>query len=125
MTTKPLALLVHEKLMPGSQLASQFEELEYRVVTLPDPGILLETARKEMPMLVVVDLTHRRREILVAVQNLREDPATAHVPVLAYVGRDEEKIRDEAIRAGVKILAAEAAIVLHLQQFVDQALQLD
>ncbi|MBL9136304.1 MAG: hypothetical protein JNK85_10565 [Verrucomicrobiales bacterium] len=123
--TKPLALLLHEKLMPGSQLVNKFEELDYRVVTLSDPGQLPEYVRVEMPMIVVADLTNRRGDVLATIAAMLADEATAHVPVIAYSSREDEKQREAALKAGVKVLATDATITQHLPQFLEHALQID
>lgn len=123
--TKPLAVLLHEKAMPGSKLVSKFEEMDYRVMTVIDPGDLVALALKERPMLVVADLTNRRGDVLVAIGGLRAEESTAHIPVLAYTPREDEKLREAALMAGVKVLATDATILPHLPQFVEHALQLD
>lgn len=120
--TKPLALLLHEKMIPGSKLVSKFEALDYRVVTLADPEELAPTASKHMPMLVVADLTNRRGDVLEAVGKMLAQDATAHVPVIAYAPREDEKVREAASKAGIRLLATEAVIVPHLDQFVEAAL---
>lgn len=123
--TKPLAVLLHEKSMPGSKLASKFEELDYRVVTVTDPVELAAVARRERPMLVVADLTSRRGDVLAAIGALQAEETTSHIPVLAYTPREDEKLREAALKAGVKILATDATILPHLPQFVEHALSLD
>jgi len=122
---KPLAVLLHEKLMPGSQLASKLEELDYRVLTILDPADLAETVRRELAMVVVADLTNRRGNVLESVGALQRDPATAHVPVIAYATHEDEKQRESALRAGVKVVATDATILPHLPQFLEHALRLD
>lgn len=119
---KPLALLLHEKLMPGSQLVSKFEALDFRVATIMEPAELAPSALKQMPMLVVADLTSRRGDVLGAIGDMLRQEATSHVPVIAYTGREDEKLRDAALRAGVRILATDATILPHLPQFVEHAL---
>ena len=123
--TKPLAVLLHEKMVPGSKLVSKFEELDYRVVTVLDPAELPIVAKRERPMLVVADLTSRRGDVLDAIRALQSDESTSHVPVLAYAAREDEKQREAALQAGVKILATDATILPHLPQFVEHALALD
>jgi hypothetical protein len=122
---KALALLLHEKLIPGSQVGARLEELDYRVITIEDPVRLAETARREMPMIIVADLTNHRGEVLAGIAETLADPATAHVPVVAYGIREDEKQRQLARDAGVKVLATEATIVAHLPHFLEHALQLD
>lgn len=123
--TKPLALLLHDKPMPGSRLVARFEEMGYRVSTVADPGRLMATAKEALPMLVVADLTNGRGDVLAAVEGLRGDAATAHLPVIAYAAKEDGNQREAALRAGVQVVATDATIVQHLGPFVDQALQLD
>ena len=123
--TKPLALFLHEKLMPGSQLVSRFEARDYRVLTISEPAQLPAVALKEQPMIVVADLTNRRGDVLQAIQALRAAEATLHVPVLAYGPREDDKLRDTATQAGVTVLATDATIVPHLDHFVEHTLKLD
>lgn len=120
--TKPLALLLHEKLMPGSQLVSRFEAMEYRVATLADPADLATAASRQAPMLVVADLTNRRGDVLEAVTRMHAQPETAHIPVIGYAPREDEKVREAAAKAGIRLLATDATIVPHLSQFVEAAL---
>jgi CheY-like chemotaxis protein len=123
--TKPLALLLHEKLMPGSQLASRLDQLDYRVQTLADPAQLSEVARREMPMIVLADLTHRRGNVLVALATMHTEPGLEHIPIIAYAAREDEKQREAALQAGVRILATDATILPHLPQFLEAALLID
>ncbi|MGE3311053.1 MAG: response regulator [Limisphaerales bacterium] len=123
--TKPLAVLLHEKMVPGSKLVTRFEELDYRVVTVSDPAELTEVARREGPMLVVADLLNRRGDVLAAIEALRKDEGTSHIPVIAYTAREDEKLREAALGAGVRILATDATILPHLPHFVEHALSLD
>lgn len=122
---KPLALLLHEKNTPGSQLGTKLEGLDYRVRAIADPSLLAETARAEMPMIILADLTNRRGDVLAAVAAVRADETTGHVPVVAYTAREDEKQREVALKSGVNILATEATILPHLPQFLEAALHLD
>ncbi|MBL9129059.1 MAG: hypothetical protein JNL97_15525, partial [Verrucomicrobiales bacterium] len=97
--TKPLAVLLHEKPIPGSKLVTKFEELDYRVLTVTDPAELPALALRERPMLVVADLTSRRGDVLGAIRSLQADEATSHIPVLAYAPREDEKQRETALKS--------------------------
>lgn len=123
--THPLALLLHDKMMPGSKLATKFEELDFRVATISDPAELLPTAQREMPMIVAADLTNRRGDVLEAIVALHAAGATAHIPVIAYAAREDDKLRESALAAGVKVMATETTILPHLAQFVEHALHIE
>ncbi len=120
--TKPLAMLVHDKATPGTLLARKFGDLDYRVVILADPALLAATVAQERPMIVVADLTSRRGDVLAAITALLAEEGTAHVAVIAYTAREDERLRENALKAGIKILATDATVVPHLEQFVEHAL---
>ena len=42
--SEPLALVLYEKLLPGSQLVNRLQDLKYRVQTISDPAKLTESA---------------------------------------------------------------------------------
>lgn len=123
--SKALVLLLHEKSMPGSQVATRLEGLDFRVKVMADPGELVTRAREEKPMLVVADLMNHRGDVLAAVTALRADGETTHVPVIAYAGREDEKQRATALKAGVTVMGTDATLLLHLPQFVEAALHVD
>ena len=50
--TQPLALVLYEKLLPGSQLVNRLQDLNYRVQTVTEPSTLVECAEQSKPMLV-------------------------------------------------------------------------
>lgn len=122
---KPLALLLHERLLPGSKLAGRFDELQYRVRTLADPARLVAEARAGKPMVIVTDLAQRRPEVLAAVAELHAQPDTAHIPVIGYLARDDEAARREAAGAGIKVVATDTTVVGHLPQFLELALHVE
>lgn len=123
--THPLALLLHDKMMPGSKLGAKFEERDFRVVTLADPAELLAVAKREMPMIVAADLTNRRGDVLQAIRALHDEETTSHIPVIAYAAREDDKLREAALQAGVKVMATETTVLPHLGQFIEHALHVE
>ncbi len=123
--TKPLALLLHERLHPGAKLAGRFDELGYRVKALADPAQLVAEARAGKPMVVVADLARRRPGLLEAIGELHRGADTAHIPVIGYLTRDDGPAREEAAAAGVRVVATDATVVAHLPQFLELALHLE
>jgi CheY-like chemotaxis protein len=121
--TEPLALLVYEKLMPGTQLVHRLEDLGYRVQSMGDASLLVETAEKSGPLVVFADLESSRHNLLEIIQRLRQSPATAHLPVIAFGPEDREGLQEAARAAGVTLFASEAALTDHLPELLEQALQ--
>lgn len=116
----PLALVLYEKLLPGSQVMNRLQDLGWRVQTVAEPGVLAEQAAREMPMIVVVDLLDQRSDVCAALTRLRKNSGTGHIPVIAF--GEGEPAQQAARLAGATLVVNEAAILSHLPQLLDQAL---
>ena len=123
--TQPLALVVYEKLLPGSQLVNRLQDLQYRVQTLGDASKLTECAEQERPMLVLVDLECTKANVFDAIKRLRQTPNTQHLPVIGILSDKAINLQESALSAGVTLVVNDVAILNHLPQFLDQALQVD
>jgi CheY-like chemotaxis protein len=122
---EPLALILYEKLLPGTQLVNRLQDLKYRVQTLGEAGKLVECAEQVKPMLVLVDLESGRNDVCAALGRLRQNPATQHLPIIAFAGETATELQAAARAAGVTLIVTDAAILTHLPQFLEQALQLE
>ena len=123
--TQPLALVVYEKLLPGSQLVNRLQDLNYRVQTISDAEKLVECAEQAKPMLVLADLESTRSNVPAALGRLKQNEATKHLPVIAFTGESASALHNVARAAGVTLVVTEAAILNHLPQFLEQALQVE
>ena len=122
---QPLALVFYERLLPGTQLVNLLQDLGYRVQTLDQTDRLAEAAREQPPLLVLADLEPVRGDILAAIQRIRSSSATAHLPVVAFTGRDTPEVRAAAQRAGVTLVVPDQALLNHLPQLLEQALRVE
>ncbi|HWF17923.1 MAG TPA: hypothetical protein VG754_01565 [Verrucomicrobiae bacterium] len=122
--TQPLALIFYEKLLPGTQLVNRMQDLGYRVVTVTGES-LVASAAHEKPMLVLADLTARRTNVVEAISQLRANPETNHLPVIAFAEDKDAALQSAARAAGATLVVNETAIDTHLEQFLEQALRLD
>lgn len=123
--TQPLTLLLYERLLPGGQLVNRMEDLGYRVQPVADPATLVEQAEHEKPMLILADLDPKHQQVCEAISQLKNNANTSHIPVIAFASATEEPLRATALAAGAKLVVNDAAILQYLQQFLDQALQID
>jgi CheY-like chemotaxis protein len=121
--TEPLALVVYEKLLPGTQLVNRLQDLNYRVRAVTDPGTLLACARQEKPMLVLADL--EAANVCAVIGQLKQNPETQHIPVIAFAPDAAADLQAKAQTAGATLVVSEAAIVTHLSQFLEQALRVE
>jgi CheY-like chemotaxis protein len=123
--TQPLALVLYEKLLPGSQLVNRLQDLGYRVLTVTDVDTLGACAEQEKPMLVFADLVATRAKVCDAISRLKTNPATAHLPIIAFADEKDAALQTAARQAGATLVVSDAAILTHLEPFLEQALRLD
>lgn len=120
--TEPLAILFYEKSMPGSQLANRLQDLGYRVQVLTDADALPSQVEQAKPMIVIADLFSGRQQVRQALAGLRQNPATAHVPVIAFSTHTDSEAQPAAPEPGPTMFVTEAAIIHHLPQLLERAL---
>ena len=123
--TQPLAILLYENAMPGSQLIARFQDLGYRVQTLSDSRLLQEVACQEKPMVIVADLFSQHTNVGIEIKGLKHNPETNHIPVIAFAERLTPELEAAAQNAGATLVVASVAVLAHLPQLLDQALQVD
>ena len=121
--TQPLALVLYEKLLPGSQLVNRLQDLKYRVQAITDASLLVECAAQTHPMLVLADLDSTKENICAAVARLKQNPDTQHVPVLAFTANLTPELQAAAETSGVTLLVSEQAVLNHLGECLEQALE--
>ena len=122
---QPLALVLYEKLLPGSQLVNRLQDLNYRVQVIADAERLVDCAEQAKPMLVLADLEASRNNVCAALARLKQNAATKHLPIIAFGGENAVHLQAAAREAGANLILSEAAILNHLPQFLDQALQVE
>lgn len=121
--TKPLALVFYERLLPGSQLVNRLNDLGYRVASHTDASRLVESVRKEMPMVMLVDLACKKVDINAVVKVIKGDSTVSHIPILGFVDKKNSQLQKPAIEAGVTIVALDEGISHQLPQLLEQALE--
>jgi len=122
--TQPLALVFYERLLPGSQLVNRLQDLGYRVQTVNAAGALASAAEKEKPLLVFADLECAQVKVSEAIAQLKRNPATSHLPVIAFAPEARTELQAAARAAGAMV-TSESALLGQLPQLLDQALQLE
>jgi CheY-like chemotaxis protein len=122
---QPLAFVLYERLLPGSQLVNRLQDLKYRVRAVTDVTALVPCVQQEKPMLVFADLISTRHNVCQVIGQLRQDQGTRHIPVVAFAPETELELQNAARAAGATLVASETAILAHLSHFLDQALQVE
>jgi CheY-like chemotaxis protein len=123
--TEPLALVVYEKLLPGTQLVNRLQDLRYRVLAIQDPNTLLACARQERPMIVMADLVAGHVDVSGAIARLKQDPDTRHIPVVAFAPEPAKELQASGREAGATLVVTDTAVLNHLPQLLQQALQVE
>jgi PleD family two-component response regulator len=120
--TQPLALVLYERILPGTQLVNRMQDLNYRVLAVTDADTLVSCAEQEKPMLVIADLVSTRLNVCAAIGKLRQHENTRHIPVIAFGPDAQPELQQAALDAGATLATAESAILAHLPELLDQAL---
>src|SRR6185503_10092777 len=107
------------------QLVNRLQDLGYRVQSLSDPTNLVEHAEREKPLLVIADLEPRQEQVCEAIAKLKGHGSTGHIPVIAFSSAHQTAIQTAARSAGATLVVNDSAILAHLDQFLEQALQVD
>ena len=121
---QPLAIVFYERLMPGSQLVNRLQDLNYRVLAVSNPALLAAITKRETPLLLFVDL-EARGDICGAIEKIRADAATSHLPIIAFTPDTQIARLDAARKAGANLTVGESALAGHLETLLEQALHLD
>jgi DNA-binding NtrC family response regulator len=118
--TQPLALLLYEKLLPGTQLMNRLQDMGWRVQTLHKHEELPRAAVEQKPVLIFADLAVQADLVGNGIAELRRNEQTAHIPIIAFGG--DASAHAAAAKAGATLVMSDAAVLQHLGQFIDQAL---
>lgn len=121
---QPLAIVCYERVMPGSHLVNRLQDLKYRVLTISNPALLAATVQRESPLLAFVDL-ETRGEVCDAIQRIKSDEATSHLPIVAFAPDNKPDLLTAAQEAGANLMVGESRLSGHLPQLLEQALSVD
>jgi CheY-like chemotaxis protein len=119
---QPLALVLYEKLLPGSQLVNRLQDLGWRVQTVNDEAALTRSAAEQRPMIVIADLLSAHKSVSNGIAELRRNESTKHIPVIAFTADSDQKVFQAALNAGATVVVSDTAILQHLDQVIEQAL---
>src|SRR5205807_7090181 len=114
------ALVLYEKLLPGSQLVNKLQDLNYRVKTISDPQLLVASAQETKPLVVIVDLACAGKKALEAITALHKAATTEHLPILAFGPEQATALQEQATEAGATLTVSDTALLNHLPQILEQ-----
>ena len=120
----PLAIVFYEQLMPGSQVVNRLQDLNYRVLAINNAALLAATTKRETPLLLLADLD-AHADVCGAIEKIKADPASAHLPVIAFAPDNRPELLSAAEKAGANFTVGESALLPHLAQLLDRALHVE
>ena len=106
---QPLAIVFYERLMPGSQLVNRLQDLNYRVLAINNAALLAATAKRETPLLLLGRFG-RPGGHLRAIEKIKADPASTHLPIIAFAPDDRPELLAAAEKAGANFTIGETAL---------------
>lgn len=94
-------LIVEDQMDHRMILAVMLDHLHYQVIEAADGTEGLDKAVSEAPDLIIMDLGLPGIDGLETTIRLKQNPKTAHIPVIAHTIWKEEEYREKAEQAGV------------------------
>jgi CheY-like chemotaxis protein len=122
---QPLALVLYEQLLPGTQLLNRLRDLGYRVQSCTDPYAIRTLARQEKPIVLFADLRFRSADIFAILRDFKADADTGHIPVIAFSDPDQEHAHAAAAGAGATLVAGSDGILDQVDVLLQQALHVE
>jgi DNA-binding NarL/FixJ family response regulator len=77
-----------------------------------------------MPLLLLADVD-ARADICTAIEKIKAEATTAHLPVIAFAPDDRPELLAAAEKAGANFTVGETALASHLPQLIDRALHVE
>ena len=93
-------LLVEDNAMNRDMLSRRLQRRGHEVIVAEDGAQGLETARRELPGLILMDMSLPIVDGWEATRQLKADPATASIPVIALTAHAMSEDRARALEAG-------------------------
>ncbi|MFT4689561.1 MAG: hypothetical protein ACKVHO_02835 [Verrucomicrobiia bacterium] len=123
--TVPLALVAHERLFPGSQVAVKLADLGYLTHHVKDLTTLVSEAENRGALVVLIDLIWKLRDPLISISQLATNPKTEHLPVIAYGDMSADTLLEQALNEGADLVTGDEEILQQLGPLLDQALDME
>lgn len=120
--TMPLALICFENLVRANQLLNKLRDQGYRTreVGVQDLGIVAET---DKPFLILLEIVNGSDRSVTALRQIRETPATSHIPVLVVTAK--QNLSDKLLEAGATLVASDTALLDQLPHLLNHILEVE
>ena len=119
---EPIALLLCGRALIATQLEERLVALRYRTRVVSTPADLIAVAEQAKAMVVLADIEGAPEPVLAVLEKLRTNPVTAHIPTIGFVREADAGTQAALLARGVAPVVSEAAMLSHLPQLLDRAL---
>jgi two-component system cell cycle response regulator DivK len=96
----PKILLVEDNEMNRDMLSRRLQKKGYDVVIAFDGGAGVDMARREVPDLILMDMSLPVMDGWTATQEIKKTAETSHIPVIALTAHAMASDREKALAAG-------------------------
>lgn len=121
----PLVMVVDDSLTVRKITGNLLAREGYQVITAKDGVEALQALQDNRPDVMLVDIEMPRMDGFELTKNVRNDPATAHIPIIMITSRTAEKHRNYAKELGVDAYLGkpyqEQELLDHIESFVKAA----
>jgi CheY-like chemotaxis protein len=93
-------ILIVEDNIQNLELAAVILELDYEILEAENGEVGVQTAKAELPDLILMDLSMPVMNGWDAFKAIRADPETAHIPVVAFTAHALRTDREAVVAAG-------------------------
>jgi len=100
MYKKPLLLIVDDDPQSRMLVNIMCRKWGYDITECSDGNEAVKMALREKPDIIIMDIVMPETDGLTAVQKLKENPETKHIPVILMTGREDREIRIKGIELG-------------------------
>jgi CheY-like chemotaxis protein len=115
----PSILALVADLLFASRIRGVATMLGLPVATVGTPAALLNSARKERPALILIDLDARVGDAPALIRELKADPELCAIRVIAFGSHLEREVLLEARAAGADRVMARSAFVRELKDLLE------
>ncbi len=123
--TEPLAFILYESLLPGSQLTNRLRDLGYRVRQITDASTFVAQAATDKPLLAVFELANSHVDVCDLIAQVRQHPDTQHLPVLAYTESKDKVLHEAAHAAGATLIVVADGLLAQLPMLLERVLEVE
>jgi two-component system alkaline phosphatase synthesis response regulator PhoP len=115
-------LLVDDEANLRILVSATLDEAQYRIIEATDGTAALELARQQRPDLLVLDWMMPGLNGIDVVQALRQDPVTAHIPIIMLSARGQETDKERGRSVGTSAYLVKPFSPLELLRTVEEIL---